>query len=232
MALPVPSAAHALGGTVGVQEWSSSRFRVCACATSQKKTCIMKPISLSLSIYISVGNYMGSFGVTQHVPTGHAESIPVGIVFIFCLNMLIYIRNIYRTKSCVYRLRNPAHWECLEKQFCHDQYWENRILLHVYTYVYCLPLKLWKFLSGILHMGLAFVLLSDRKGTHSFHGKKKKKLACFCNPPCFLIQGKVLAFPLDHIVTGKGQRKSHCVSSSRKTLASEFFLYFSASYCC
>lgn len=44
-------------------------------------------------------------------------------------------------------------------------------------------------------------------------GKKKKKVGMFLQPPCLLIQGKVLAFPLDHIVTGKGQRKSHCVSS-------------------
>lgn len=168
----------------------------------------MKPIY----IYISVGNYRGNFGVTQHAPTRHAESIPAGIVFIFCLNMLIYIHSIYCTKNCMYRLHNMAQWKCLEKQFCHNQYWENHILLHVYTYIYCLPLKLRKFLSGILLMGLAFVLLSYRKGTHSFYGKKKN-VGMFLQPPRLLIQGKVLAFPLDHIVTSKGQRKSHCVSS-------------------
>lgn len=183
------------------------------CAPHPKRKPVLWNQYMYVYIYISVGNYMGSFGVTQHAPTRHAESIPVGIVFIFCLNMFIYIHNVYCTKSCMYRLRNPAHWECFEKQFCHNQYWENRILLHVYTYVYCLHLKLWKFLSGILHMGLAFVLLSDRKGTHGFNGKKKKKVGMFLQPPCLLIQGKVLAFPLDHIVTGKGQRKSHCVSS-------------------
>lgn len=169
------------------QCWSAGGIFVevsgCVCAPHPKRKPVLWNQYMYVYIYISVGNYMGSFGVTQHAPTRHAESIPVGIVFIFCLNMFIYIHNVYCTKSCMYRLRNPAHWECFEKQFCHNQYWENRILLHVYTYVYCLHLKLWKFLSGILHMGLAFVLLSDRKGTHVFNGKTKKKLACFCNPP-------------------------------------------------
>lgn len=39
-------------------------------------------------------------------------------------------------------------------------------------------------------MGLAFVLLSDRKGTHSFHGKKKKKVGMFLQPPLFPDSGK------------------------------------------